>query len=99
MHKGKRMCVVIGGRARMIFLCSILLVSLLLVYGGAERESEVYDYRLLIGNSALVKSCPIRLTLPPCHLSATLNGAPNLIRRFNPNFEFKTPLTSSLMVV
>jgi len=83
----------------MNFLCSIFLVSLLSVYGGAERESEVYDYRLLTGNSALLKSCPIQLTLQSLHLSATPNGAPNLIRRFNRNFEFKTPLTSSLMVI
>jgi len=83
------MYVVIGGRIKVIFLCSILLLSLLSVYRGAERESKVYDYSFPTGNSALVKSCLIRLMLPPCHLSATPNGAPNLIRRFNPNIEFK----------
>jgi len=86
------MYVVIGGRIKMIFLCSILLLSLLLVHRGAEPESEVYDYRLLTDNSALVKPCPIRLILAPCHLSATPNKAPNLILRFNPNIEFKKPL-------
>jgi len=66
------MCVVIGGRIRMISLCSILLLSLQLFHGDVERENEDYDYRLLTGNSALVKSCPIPPPLNPRHLSATL---------------------------
>jgi len=97
MHKGKRMCVVIGGRVRMNFLCSILLVPLLLVYGGAERESKVYDYRLLIGNSALVKSCPVRLTLPLYHsTTAPFIGHPQRGTQFDPQiqsqFRIQNPL-------
>ena len=65
-------CVVIGGRIKMVSLCSILFLSLPLVYWDAERENEDYDYSLPTGNSALVKSCPIPLTLTQRRLSATL---------------------------
>jgi len=53
-------------------LCSILFLSSPLVYRYTERENTAYDYSLLIGNSGLVKSCPIPLTLQSYRLSAIL---------------------------
>jgi len=40
MHKGKRMCVVIGRRIRMIFLCFIFLVSTISLRGELDEKAK-----------------------------------------------------------
>ena len=96
---GTRMCVVMGGRIRVISHVLHYSCLLPLVYGDAERENEAFNYRLPTGDSSLVGSYYIRLILPPRDLSAILYDAPNLIRRFNPNPKIKTPFTRYLKVV